>query len=386
MGKTIRSAVIQIVIVAFVASGGYWFWKHGDQLPFIGAYLGAVDTQAGTKNTRPPTPVDVAIARNGPVAVILEAIGTALANEAVTITSEVTGVIQRVRFEEGALVEKGAVLVNLESGVQLAELEVCAAEVQVRKAQLENVQQLYDRALRLSETKNISEARVEELSAELKAAKAVVQSSEASLRVARERLVKRRVVAPFSGRVGIRQVSPGALIEPNDPIVTLDDISIVKLDFQIPERNLSNIEVGQEITARTDAFPDRIFFGTVASIDTRVDPVTRAVGARAIISNDDEALKPGLFLLVELGIDQRSDAVLIPEQAVVSDGTANYAYVVINGEAIRRPVVLGERMPGEVEILDGVVSGEAVIIGGVQKVRDGAKVRPRQIERAAVNG
>ena len=194
------------------------------------------------------------------------------------------------------------------------------------------------------------------------------------------------MVAPFSGRVGIRQVSPGALIEPNDPIVTLDDISIVKLDFQIPERNLSNIEVGQEITARTDAFPDRIFFGTVASIDTRVDPVTRAVGARAIISNDDEALKPGLFLLVELGIDQRSDAVLIPEQAVVSDGTANYAYVVINGEAIRRPVVLGERMPGEVEILDGVVSGEAVIIGGVQKVRDGAKVRPRQIERAAVNG
>ena len=224
MGKTIRSAVIQIVIVAFVASGGYWFWKHGDQLPLIGTYLGAVDTQAGTKNTRPPTPVDVAIARNGPVAVILEAIGTALANEAVTITSEVTGVIQRVRFEEGALVEKGAVLVNLESGIQLAELEVCAAEVQVRKAQLENIQQLYDRALRLSETKNIPEARVEELSAELKAAKAVVQSSEAVLRVARERLVKRRVVAPFSGRVGIRQVSPGALIEPNDPIVTLDDI------------------------------------------------------------------------------------------------------------------------------------------------------------------
>jgi membrane fusion protein (multidrug efflux system) len=192
-------------------------------------------------------------------------------------------------------------------------------------------------------------------------------------------------VAPFPGRIGIRRVSPGALIVPNDPIVTLDDISIVKLDFQIPERNLSDIEVGQEITARTDAFPDRVFFGSVSLVDTRVDRVTRAVSARALIPNDDRALKPGMFLLVELGVDERLNTVLIPEQAVVSDGTSNYVYVVIDGQAIRRPITIGERMPGEVEILDGVISGEAVIVGGVQKVRDGAKVAPRQADHAAVN-
>ena len=273
-------------------------------------------------------------------------------------------------------------LVNLESGVQLAEVEVRIAEIRVREAQSQNVQQLYDRAIRLSATKNIPEARVEELAAELKAAEAVVQSGKANLRVAREHLVKRRIVAPFSGRVGIRRVSPGTLIEPNDPIVTLDDISLVKLDFQIPEGSLSNIRVGQEINASTAAFPGRVFFGTVSSVDTRVDSVTRAVDVRAVISNEDQALKPGMFLLVELGIDERADAVVIPEQAVVSDGTSSYVYVVVNGEAIRRPIVVGERMPGEVEIMEGVASGEAVIIGGVQKVRDGAKVKPRQMEQA----
>ena len=202
MKTSIRLYGYQLVIVAIVTSGGYWLWQNRDQVPLVAAYLGSADKQETSgKNTRPPTPVDVAVARNGPVIVVLEAIGTAQANEAVTITSEVTGVIQRIRFEEGAKVKKGEVLVNIESGVQRAEVEVRAAEVEVRKAQLENIEQLYGRALRLSETKNIPEARVEELSAELKAAKALVHSSEAILQVARQQLVKRRVVAPFSGLV-----------------------------------------------------------------------------------------------------------------------------------------------------------------------------------------
>tara|TARA_B100000949_G_scaffold204851_1_gene194677 strand:- start:1558 stop:2718 length:1161 start_codon:yes stop_codon:yes gene_type:complete len=384
--KPIRSLITQFVIVVLLALGALWLWKNSDQLPLIGTYFSADETQGAAKQSRPPTPVDIAIARTGHVEVILEAIGTAFANEAVTITSEVSGVIQDIHFHEGEAVEKGSVLVNLESGVQLAEVEVRIAEVRVREAQLQKVQQLYDRAIQLSATRNIPEARVEELAAELKAAEAVVQSGKANLQVARERLAKRRVVAPFPGRIGIRRVSPGTLIEPNDPIVTLDDISLVKLDFQIPERSLSNIRVGQEINASTAAFPGRVFFGTVSSVDTRVDRVTRAIHVRAVISNEDESLKPGMFLLVELGVDERADAVLIPEQAVVSDGTSSYVYVVVDGEAIRRPIVVGERMPGEVEIMEGVTSGEAVIIGGVQKVRDGAKVKPRQMEQAPSTG
>ncbi len=386
MSKSIRSTITQLVIVFVLAFGGLGIWKYGNQLPLIGTYFGGADTQASAKRDRPPTPVDVAIARTGHVTVILEAIGTALANEAVTITSEVSGIIENIHFKEGETVEKGSVLVNLESGVQLAEVEKGVAEVQMREAQLQNVKQLHQRAVQLLTTKNIPEARVEELVAELKAGEAAVQSEKAKLRVSRERLTKRRIVAPFSGKLGIRRVSPGALIEPNDVIVTLDDVSVVKLDFQIPERNLSDIQVGQEINASTDAFLGRVFFGTVASVDTRVDSVTRAVGVRAYILNDDQALKPGMFLLVELGVEERMGAILIPEEAIVSDGTANYVYVVIDGSAIRRPIIIGERMPGEVEILDGVASGEAVIIGGVQKVRDGALVKPRQMEQSSSSG
>ena len=113
-------------------------------------------------------------------------------------------------------------------------------------------------------------------------------------------------------------------------------------------------------------------------------PILIEIGSQ--VTNEDESLKPGMFLLVELGVDERADAVLIPEQAVVSDGTSSYVYVVVDGEAIRRPIVVGERMPGEVEIMEGVTSGEAVIIGGVQKVRDGAKVKPRQMEQASSTG
>ena len=114
MKTSIRLYGYQLVIVAIVTSGGYWLWQNRDQVPLVGAYLGSADKQeAAAKSARPPTPVDVAIARNGPVIVILEAIGTAQANEAVTITSEVTGIIQRIRFEEGAKVKKGEVLVNI---------------------------------------------------------------------------------------------------------------------------------------------------------------------------------------------------------------------------------------------------------------------------------
>ena len=375
MRKSVRSVILQIIVVAVLAGGGYGLWSHRDGLPLIG---NAATPDGGGKPQRPPTPVDVAVARAGTITLTLEAMGTAQANEAVILSSEVTGVIARIRFEEGQDVEKGAVLVNLDSSVQRAEVEVRLADVEVRQAQLENAQQLYDRAVRLRESRNVAAARVDELAAALKAARAAVRSAEAAVKAARARVVKRRIVAPFDGRLGMRHVSPGALIEPGGPIVSLDDISVIKLDFQVPEKNLSNLRVGQEITAQSEAYPTRVFFGTVTSIDTRVDPVTRAVAARARIDNTDLALKPGMFLLVELGVSERHNAVLIPEEAVVSDGTARFVYVVVDGQAKRRSVALGQRLPREVEVLEGVKAGEAVIVGGVQKVRDGTPVAARE--------
>lgn len=368
-----RSVVIQVLVVVVIGAAGYGLWSHRDKLPFFGGG----DAPAAQSASRPPIPVDAVPARADSVVVTIEALGTARANEAVTVTSEVTGVISRIRFEEGQQVGRGDVLVDFDSRVEAAEVELRQADIQVRQAELENAQQLYDRAVKLVETQNIPMARLDELAAQLKAARAAVKSAEAAVKAAQARLVKQRVLSPFPGRLGMRHVSLGTLIEPGDPIVTLDDTSVIKLDFQIPERNLSHVGVDQEIAAITDAYPGEVFFGTVTAIDTRIDPVTRAVTVRAVMPNQNNRLKPGMFMLVELGISARQNAIIIPEQAVIADGTIRFVYVIADGAAERRDVDLGQRMRGEVEVLDGVEAGELVIVGGVQKVRDGAPVAPR---------
>ena len=379
--KTIASLLMQVLIVGALGYGGWWGYQNRDSLPFVGGGGDGGPARA----ERPPTPVDVAVARTGAVLVTLEAIGTARANEAVTVMSDEMGLITEIHFAEGERVEAGGVLVSFDRGIQQAALDVQRAEIAVREAELEYARQAYARAERLMRTQNVAEAWVDELAANLKAAQAAVKRWQAALAVSRARLAKRVVRAPFAGRLGMRNVSVGTLVEPGDAIVTLDDISVIKLDFQVPERNLAHLQPGQEIAASTEAYPGRIFFGTVFSVDSRVDPVTRAVTMRAHIDNRDEALKPGMFLLVELGIATRYEAVIIPEEAVVANGNERYVFVVEDGIVRQAAVELGQRMPGEVEVVSGVAGGDTVVIGGVQKVRDGTAVaaRERQATEAA---
>ena len=380
LGKTIGSLFIQLIVVVALGAGGWWTYQNRESLPFIDGAGGETDA----KNERPPTPVDIAGARLDSVLVTLEAIGTARANESITMMSDEMGLVSKIHFSEGAQVNEGDILVSLDSGIQQAEIEINRAEIAVHQARLENARQLYARAERLRQSQNVPEARVDELAANLKAAEAEVKRWEAALTATRVRLSKREVRAPFSGRLGMRNISVGALVEPGDPIVTLDDITTIKLDFQVPERNLAHLQPSQEVTAETDAYPGRIFFGRVAAIDSRIDAVTRAVSVRALIDNADEALKPGMFLLVELGVSIRHQAVIIPEEAVVANGTQQYVFIVDEGQARQSSVELGQRMVGEVEVVSGVLAGEAIIVGGVQKVRDGASVAPRPPAAEAV--
>jgi len=380
LGKTIGSLFIQLVVVGALGAAGWWTYQNRESLPFIGGAGGETDA----KNERPPTPVDIAGARLDSVLVTLEAIGTARANESITMMSDEMGLVSKIHFSEGAQVNEGDILVSLDSGIQQAEIEINRAEIAVHQARLENARQLYARAERLRQSQNVPEARVDELAANLKAAEAEVKRWEAALTATRVRLSKREVRAPFSGRLGMRNISVGALVEPGDPIVTLDDITTIKLDFQVPERNLAHLQPSQEVTAETDAYPGRIFFGRVAAIGSRIDAVTRAVSVRALIDNADEALKPGMFLLVELGVSIRHQAVIIPEEAVVANGTQQYVFIVDEGLARQSSVELGQRMAGEVEVVSGVLAGEAIIVGGVQKVRDGASVAPRPPAAEAV--
>jgi membrane fusion protein (multidrug efflux system) len=251
----------------------------------------------------------------------IQALGTARANESVEIQPRVSSLIERVLFTEGQLVNQGDLLIELENSEIVAGLAVAEAS-------------LSDRA----------------------------------------RLDNTVIRAPFSGRVGLRRVSPGSFVNSSTVITTLDDVDTIKLDFSVPETFFAVLSEGMNIAAHSLVYPERVFSGTVASIDTRVDPVSRAVQVRAIIPNADGALKPGMFLSVDLQRD-RGEQLLAPEQAIVPEGNNQYVFVVADGVAEKRAVQLGRRIPGFVIIDSGLAPGEAVITEGTHRVRDGSKVQ-----------
>ncbi|MGE5538841.1 MAG: efflux RND transporter periplasmic adaptor subunit [Gemmatimonas sp.] len=306
-------------------------------------------------------PVVVASARIGPVIETYGAIGNASANEAVVITSKVTGLVKAINFKEGDNVAAGTVLVELDDRELKANL--LAAEADVR-----NARQNYDRTARLAKSENAPQARVDEL-------RAALDSAQARAEATRARLADMTIVAPFSGRLGLRRISVGTLIQQGTVITTLDDASIIKMDFSVPEKLLANVAPGQTVVARTDAFPDRHFTGTVKTVDSRIDPTTRAFEVRAEIPNGDGTLKPGMLLTLELTLAKRDAVVLIPEEALVPQGTKQYVFTVENGRARRKEVEIGTRMKGTVEIRSGLEADAVVLIGGTQRVRDGTPVR-----------
>ncbi len=291
----------------------------------------------------------------------IQALGTARANESVSIQPRVSSIVTRVAFEEGQIVEQGDLLVELES----SEIE---AGLALAEATLAESQSLYNRSKSLESKQAISAADLEQLLARVKVDQAQVQA-------ARARLDNTVIRAPFTGRVGLRRVSPGSFVNTQTIITTLDDVGTIKLDFSVPETFITVVSEGMNIVARSIVFPERVFEGTVSSVDTRLDPVSRAVQVRAVMPNADASLKPGMFMTVDLQRD-RGDVLVVPEQSIVPEGMQQFVFVVIDGVVEKRSVELGRRIPGFVVIEDGLDAGEDVITEGTSKVRDGSQVEP----------
>lgn len=294
-----------------------------------------------------------------PIVDEIEALGTAHANESIEIRPRISSLVERVVFEEGQLVEKGDLLVELENSEIVAGLALA-------RATLSESRSMYDRSKSLADTQAISASTLEQLLAQ-------VQVDEARVEAARARLDNTRIHAPFSGRIGLRRVSPGSFVDNNTVIATLDDVSTIKLDFSVPETFLTVLSEGLRISAQSLVYPDRDFDGEIASVDTRLDPVTRAVQVRAVIPNSEDLLKPGMFMSVDLKRD-RGEMVVAPEQAIVPEGGSQFVFVVADGVAEKRAVQLGRRIPGFVVIDAGLEAGESVITEGTHKVRDGSAV------------
>lgn len=348
----------QLGIVAALAGLAVAGWYYQDRLPVM------LDENAARANRNEggvrTVPVEIAPVSQRRIAVTVNAVGTARAFAAVTLTSKVAGIVEEILFDEGQWVAAGATLIRLDASELIADL----AEA---RANLVNARQLHERAEKLFKTRNIAESRVEELVAQLASAEAAVRGQEA-------KLAEYTIRAPFEGRLGLANISVGALVRPGDPITTLDDTRVLKVDFDVPETAIARIARGQTIVASSPAFADRRFTGEVATVDSRVDPVTRAITIRAHLPNPDEIIRPGMFLTVALNVGVKENALLIPEEAVLASPAGQYVFAVEDGKAKRRSITIGQRLVGAIEVLDGLGAGDSVIVAGVQKVRDGTPI------------
>ncbi|MBF7071919.1 efflux RND transporter periplasmic adaptor subunit [Glaciecola sp. MH2013] len=311
---------------------------------------------------RGSTQVVVAEAQNQAFPIVVEALGTAVANESVNLTAQQAETVKTVLFEDGDIVEKGQLLIELNDQQERARVNELSINLAEAKRQLTRIRDLAKQNVASEQLLDEQIARVDAISAQKDVADA--------------QLAELKVSAPFAGRLGIRQVSIGSLVRPGDLISTLDDLSIVKVDFSISELHLASVATGQAIAASSIAYPGELFKGEISSIDSRIDPVTRAIQVRAQIPNPDYRLRPGMLL--QINVEKRVvDALVIPEQALIPEGESQFVYLV-DEEAIARKtkVRVGQRKPGWVQILDGLDEGQKVVIEGTLKVRDGAKVEP----------
>lgn len=322
--------------------------------------LSACGDDAPDRPQAPAATVTTTQAAIKPWSDAIEALGTARANESVLVTAKVTETVVRVNFEDGDLVEAGDVLVDLSGRAELAGLEDAAAAYREAQQQYERLQQLINQKLIPA--------------SQLDAQRAVVDSTRARLDVTRARLSDRVITAPFSGVLGFRQVSPGTLVTPGTTIASLDDISVMKLDFAVPESFLSALAPGQVVSARSAAWPDREFTGIVRTIDSRVDPVTRAVTVRAEIPNPERELRPGMLLTLRVFQPERQ-ALVVPEISVIQVAQDAHVFrVKADGTVEQVGVRLGQRRGGEVEVVDGLAAGDRIVVDGTVKLRDGARV------------
>ena len=348
-----------LVLLAALAAGGYAGWQQ-----YAGGEANAQQDRGKRGGGRAAPVVETAAAEYRDIETLIEAVGSTRARRAVEITPLASGRITKITFHAGKAIDAGEVLLRLDDDIQRADLIEAEARLTEARSALK-------RAQSLKQSSAVSESTVDRLVTALATAQADQE------RAAR-RLRDRTVTAPFAGIVGFPRVDLGARVEDGDTVTTLDDLSLVEIEFSVPENLFARIEPGQRIVADATAFPGRSFEGTIETIDSRIDPVARAFRARALVANPNLVLPAGMFMHLAIVLDARR-ALTVPEEAIVVDGSQAFVFAVTKdekGERVeRRDVTIGQRSFGHVEIVAGIAEGEQVVIRGVQRVRDGAPVR-----------
>jgi membrane fusion protein (multidrug efflux system) len=355
--------VAGLAVLTFLAY--YVYRAPGPATTAVGGVAGAPAKAglpgAAAKGGAGPIAVEAVRAAASTVREETTAVGTLRSNESVVVRPEISGRIARINFTEGSHVARGQLLIALDASVPAAEVEQAKANLALAKTN-------YGRTVELERQNFVSQTARDQALNGLRVAEAAAALAEA-------RLAKTQIPAPFAGIIGIRQVSVGDYVKEGQDLVTLEDISSLKVDFRVPEQLLTSLRRGQTVEVESDTFPGKTYSATLDAIDPLVDQNGRALSIRARLRNVEGALRPGMFVRTRVILAERQNAVVLPEESLVPVGADQYVFRVVEGKAERLKVSTGVRRAGQVEIVDGVRAGDVVVTAGQIKIRDGADVR-----------
>lgn len=315
--------------------------------------------------------IEAEIAKISTMTKRIETVGKINANAIVTVRSEISGRIREILFTEGGSVKKDDVIIQFEDADQQAALKQAEAELVLNKANFERSEKLHEQ--KIGSVKDYDKAKAE------------LNVAEAKLEAARSGLAKTKIVSTIEGTIGLTTFCNGSYVQPNQDLVTIVDSTPVVVEFKVPEKFVHEIGVGQQADIKMETFKDRIFTANVRAIDAKVDSDSHSLSVKANISNEDGALKPGLFARVSLIIGEKGDTMSVNESAVDRDGEIEFVWVVEKGKASRRRVLTGVRENGRIEIIAGLKADQIVVTAGQIKLADGVRVKitnltPEQLE------
>jgi membrane fusion protein (multidrug efflux system) len=366
MSKAARGAIVALVVLV-AAGGGYWLGQRGPGTPSQPGAPGTSASGPGAVGANDAAataaPVETGRVESMRLPQTITAVGSLRSDESVTVRPEVAGRIQSILFQEGQRISKGATLVRLDPSINEAELQQARANLWLAKSK-------YERAVDLAKSNFISGQARDEAESNLKVA-------EAALALVEARLAKTEIKAPFNGIIGLRSVSVGDYVKEGTDLVNLESIDPLKVDFRVPEIYLRQVEAGQPLEMTLDAFPGKTFQGRVLAVNPLVDAAGRSIVIRAQVKNSDASLRPGMFARVRVITKEVAEALVVPEQALVPQGSEQYVFKVVDNRAVRLKVDVGQRRDGKAEILSGLAAGDIVVTAGHQRLRDGAPILDR---------
>ncbi|MBI2513980.1 MAG: efflux RND transporter periplasmic adaptor subunit [Opitutae bacterium] len=338
-----------VALAVFAAIFGYKFYSIRQQMA----------ARAGMK--LPPVTVSAAVVRAETWPNTIQAVGALKSFRGIVVKTELEGVVREIAATSGAAVDEGALLVRLDTAVEEAQLAGLEAQARLAEINLGRARELRTNGTNTPNDLDTAETTL-----------AATRSSVAQLKAT---LAKKRIVAPFAGRLGIVQVYPGQFLNKGDALVVLESIDPIYVDFSLPQQDIARLTLGQTVRLTVDAYPDRTFEGQITALSPRVNDATRNVDLRATLRNPGEVLRPGMFARAEVVLPASEHALVIPSAAVVYNPYGETVYVIADGVVQQRFIKTGASRGDLTQVRSGLKPGEQIVTSGQIKLRNGSAVK-----------